>query len=140
MLSKKAQYALKALGYLAEQKNNTPVLITTIAKEKHIPLKFLENILLQLNKAEILCSKKGKGGGYFLLQDPKTISVAKIIRIIDGPIALLPCVSLYFYERCQNCDEKNCGLHDMMEGVRDATLNILENRTLNDLASGKETL
>lgn len=133
MLSKKAQYALKALGYLAEQKNNTPVLITTIAKEKHIPLKFLENILLQLNKAEILCSKKGKGGGYFLSQDPKTISVAKIIRIIDGPIALLPCVSLYFYERCQDCNEKVCRLNKVLIEARDAILGVLENKMLQDI-------
>ncbi|MEO7802239.1 MAG: Rrf2 family transcriptional regulator [Ginsengibacter sp.] len=133
MLSKKAQYALKALGYLAEQKNNTPVLITTIAKEKHIPLKFLENILLQLNKAEILCSKKGKGGGYFLVQDPKTISVAKIIRIIDGPIALLPCVSLYFYERCQDCNEKVCRLNKVLIEARDAILGVLENKMLQDI-------
>ncbi|MFZ1327884.1 MAG: Rrf2 family transcriptional regulator, partial [Chitinophagaceae bacterium] len=61
------------------------------------------------------------------------IKVANVIRLLNGPIAMLPCVSLYFYERCKNCDEKNCGLHDMMIEVRDATLNILENRTLNDL-------
>ncbi len=133
MLSKKAQYALKALGYLAVNTNNTPVLITTIAKEKHIPLKFLENILLQLNKAEILGSKKGKGGGYFLLQDPTTISIAKIIRIIDGPIALLPCVSLYFYERCQDCNEKVCRLNKVLIEARDAILSVLENKMLQDI-------
>jgi len=109
------------------------VLISEIAKKKKIPLKFLENILLELKKADILDSKKGKGGGYFLNKSPEKVKMATVIRLINGPIAMLPCVSLYFYERCKNCDEKHCGLHDMMLEVRDATLNIVENRTLRDL-------
>lgn len=140
MLSNKAQYAFRALTYLVDKYDQGPVLISDIAKKKKIPLKFLENILLELKRAGILESKKGKGGGYYIKQHPSKTSIAAIVRIVNGPISMLPCVSLYFYERCQNCDEKNCGLHDMMEGVRDATLNILEHRTLNDLASGKETL
>ncbi len=133
MLSKKSQYAFKALTYLTERFNDGPVLISEIAKKKKIPLKFLENILLELKKAGILDSKKGKGGGYFLNKSPEKIKVAAVIRLINGPIAMLPCVSLYFYERCKNCNEKHCGLHDMMIEVRDATLNIVENRTLKDL-------
>ena len=133
MLSKKSQYAFKALGYLAEKYNEGPVLIAEISRKKRIPLKFLENILLELKKAGMLDSKKGKGGGYFLKKDPARIKVASVIRLINGPIALLPCVSLYFYERCRNCNERQCNLHDMMVEVRDATLNILENRTLIDL-------
>ncbi|MEO6612451.1 MAG: Rrf2 family transcriptional regulator [Chitinophagaceae bacterium] len=133
MLSKKSQYAFKALTYLAAKFNEGPVLISEIAKKKKIPLKFLENILLELKKAGILESKKGKGGGYFLKKEPSKVKVAQVIRLVNGPIAMLPCVSLYFYERCKNCDEKNCGLHDMMIEVRDATLQILENRTLQDL-------
>lgn len=133
MLSKKSQYAFKALTYLSEKFNEGPVLISEIARKKKIPLKFLENILLELKKADILDSKKGKGGGYFLKKSPDKIKVATIIRLINGPIAMLPCVSLYFYERCKNCNETNCGLHDMMVEVRDATLNIVENRTLKDL-------
>lgn len=133
MLSAKSQYAFKALTYLTERYNKGPVLISEIAKKKKIPLKFLENILLELKKADILDSKKGKGGGYFLKKEPGKIKVATIVRLINGPIAMLPCVSLYFYERCKNCDEKNCGLHDMMIEVRDATLEILEGRTLADL-------
>ncbi|MDZ4794101.1 MAG: Rrf2 family transcriptional regulator [Bacteroidota bacterium] len=133
MLSKKSQYAFKALTYLSERFNEGPVLISDIAKKKKIPLKFLENILLELKKAGILDSKKGKGGGYFLKQSPEKVKVATVIRLINGPIAMLPCVSLYFYERCKNCNEKHCGLHDMMIQVRDATLNIVENRTLKDL-------
>ena len=140
MLSNKAQYAFRALTYLVDRYNQGPVLISDIAKKKKIPLKFLENILLELKKAGILESKKGKGGGYYIKQDPSKTSIAAVVRIVNGPISMLPCVSLYFYQRCKNCDEKNCGLHDVMEGVRDATLNILEHRTLKDLASGKETL
>jgi Rrf2 family protein len=133
MLSKKAQYAFRALEYLVEKQNQGPVLISEIAKKKKIPLKFLENILLEMRKAGFLESKKGKGGGYYLAKNPAKIPVASIIRVVDGPIAMLPCVSLYFYQRCKNCDEKHCGLHDIMEGVRDATLHILENKTLQDL-------
>jgi Rrf2 family protein len=133
MLSKKTQYAFKALTYLTEKFEKGPVLISEISKKKKIPLKFLENILLELKKADILDSKKGKGGGYFLKKDPDKIKMATIIRLVNGPIAMLPCVSLYFYERCKNCNEKQCGLHDMMIEVRDATLNIVENRTLRDL-------
>lgn len=134
MLSKKSQYAFKALAYLTEKFNEGPVLISDIAKKKKIPLKFLENILLELKKADILDSKKGKGGGYFLKQRPEKIKIATIIRLVNGPIAMLPCVSLYFYERCKNCNEKHCYLHDMMVEVRDATLQIVENRTLKDLS------
>ena len=133
MLSKKSQYAFKALSYLTEKYNQGPVLISEISKKKKVPLKFLENILLELKKAGILDSKKGKGGGYFLKMSPDKVKMATIIRLINGPIAMLPCVSLYFYERCKNCNEKHCGLHDMMIEVRDATLNIVENRTLQDL-------
>lgn len=133
MLSKKSQYAFKALEYLTLYYKKGPVLISEISKKKKIPLKFLENILLELKKAGILDSKKGKGGGYFLNKDPAKVKVATIVRLVNGPIAMLPCVSLYFYERCKNCDEKKCGLHDMMIEVRDASLGILENRTLKDL-------
>ena len=140
MLSKKAQYAFRALTHLVDKYEMGPILISEIARKKRVPIKFLENILLQLKKAGVLESKKGKGGGYFLRKHPSTTSIAAVVRIVDGPIAMLPCVSLYFYSKCKNCDERNCGLHDIMENVRDATLNILENRTLNDLATGKESI
>jgi Rrf2 family protein len=140
MLSQKAQYAFRALTHLVAHYNKGPVLISEIAKKKKIPLKFLENILLELKRAGVLESKKGKGGGYYIKDHPSKTPVAKVVRVVNGPIAMLPCVSLYFYEKCHNCDELNCGLHDMMEDVRDATLNILETRTLQDLVSGKESL
>jgi Rrf2 family protein len=114
MLSKKTQYALKALMYLTEKKSGGPVLIAEISKKKKIPLKFLENILLELKKADILSSKKGKGGGYFFNLPPDKIPLATVMRLIDGPIALLPCVSLNFYEKCKNCEEKKCGLNKVL--------------------------
>jgi Rrf2 family protein len=139
MLTQKAQYAFRALTYLVNHYQQGPVLISDIAESKHIPLKFLENILLQLKNAGILESKKGKGGGYYIKTDPKKTTVASVMRIVDGPIAMLPCVSLYFYQKCKNCDEHNCGLHSIMEEVRDASLQILENKTLAQLAEGKES-
>lgn len=134
MLSKKTQYGLKALGYLAERYGKGPVLIADIAEKKCIPLKFLESILLLLKQNNILESKKGKGGGYYLADAPKKTSIAQVIRIIGGPIALLPCVSLNFYEKCGDCDEEHCGLRKTMAIVRDATLKVLEKKTLCDLS------
>ena len=134
MLSKKSQYAFKALIYLSEHSDKGPVLISEISKKKKIPLKFLENILLELRKAGVLESKKGKRGGYYFAVDPHKVSLARIMRLLDGPIALLPCVSLNFYEKCKDCDERVCGLNRMMAQVRDATLKVLENKTLADLA------
>lgn len=138
MLSKRSQYAFRALTVLAEQYEQGPVLIATIARKKKIPLKFLENILLELKEAKILESKKGKGGGYFLKNLPEKTTLASIIRIVNGPIALLPCVSLYFYESCKGCDKKSCQLSSIMEEVRDATLGVLEHRTLKDLTATKK--
>ena len=133
MLSKKTRYAFRALAYLAENYGKGPILICTISTEKKIPLKFLENILNELKKANLLESKKGKGGGYFLKISPKKINLATVIRVINGPIALLPCVSLNFYEKCEDCDEEHCGIRRMMTITRDATLRILEKKTLHDI-------
>lgn len=133
MLSKKTQYALKALGYLASEYGKGPVLISEIAERKNIPVKFLETILLELKNNHILDSKKGKGGGYFLMQSPKKTTLATIIRLVGGPIALIPCVSLNFYEKCEDCDETVCGVNKVMAQTRDATLKILGKKTLHDL-------
>ena len=133
MLSKKTQYALKALEYLVAHYNQGPVLISEIAEQKHIPLKFLENILLELRHHDILDSKKGKGGGYMLRTEPEKTSLANVIRIVEGPIAMLPCVSLYFYKPCESCDQTQCRIHDLFIEARDAILNVLENKTLADL-------
>lgn len=133
MLSKKTQYAFHALTYLAENQDKGPILISEISEERKISLKFLENILLELKKAGILGSKKGKGGGYYLIKEPEDVPLARIIRMLDGPIALLPCVSLHYYEKCENCTEESCGLNEVMCEVRDNTLKVLENKTLNDV-------
>lgn len=133
MLSKKAQYAIKALEYLANRYEQGPVLISEISEQKHIPLKFLENILLELRKADILESKKGKGGGYLLKAPPEQTTVANVIRVIDGPIAMLPCVSLYFYKPCDHCDQENCRIQALFAEARDAVLGVLEHKTLQDL-------
>lgn len=134
MISKKTKYGIKALTYLAKQKNKTPVQIATIAKSENISRKFLESILLTLRKSGFLGSKKGKGGGYYLLKEPKDIKMASVMRILEGPIAMLPCVSLNFYEKCNDCpDEKTCTIHNLMIEVRDSALRIFDNKSLADL-------
>ncbi len=135
MLSRKTKYGLKALIYIARQDRSMPILISEIAENERISKKFLETILLDLKKFGILGSKMGKGGGYYLLKDPKEIKVASILRVLDGPIALLPCVSLNFYEKCDDCpSEDTCSLNKLMIQVRDNALSILENKSLYDLA------
>ena len=134
MLSKKTKYGIKALTYLAKQENKTPVQIATISSSENISLKFLESILLTLRKNGFLGSKKGKGGGYYLLQEPKDIKMTEIMRVLEGPIAMVPCVSLNFYEKCDDCPDENlCSIHELMAKVRDNTLSIFRNTTLADL-------
>ena len=136
MLSKKTKYALHALTYLAKKEANEPTLILEIAENSRIPRKFLESILLDLKKQGILNSKMGKGGGYFLRQAPSQIQISTIIRLFNGPIALLPCVSLNYYQRCDECtDEKTCGLNKVFIDVRNETLRILENKSIQDIVN-----
>ncbi|WP_461041926.1 RrF2 family transcriptional regulator [Spirosoma harenae] len=136
MISKKAKYALKALKVLTEEFGNGPVLIATISEKEHIPKKFLETILLELRNHGVLQSQKGKGGGYLLRIDPERINLAQIVRIIDGPIAPTPCVSLNFYVRCDDCaDEETCPIRPIMLQVRDANLSVYESTTLQMLAN-----
>ena len=135
MLSKKTKYGLKALIYIAKHSGTEPVLISEISDNERIPKKFLEAILLDLKKHGILGSKKGKGGGYYLLKDPKEITAATLIRVLDGPLAMLPCVSLNYYEKCDDCpDEAKCNLNKFMAQVRDNTLSLLQQKSLYDLA------
>lgn len=120
--------------YIAKQDKSKPVLISEIAEHENISKKFLEAILLDLKKNGILGSRMGKGGGYYLLKEAKDIRIASLIRILDGPIALLPCVSLNFYEKCDDCpSEEACSLHRVMIQVRDNALSILEQKSLLDL-------
>ena len=142
MISKKAKYALKALKVLAESyEDRKPVLISQIAQRERIPKKFLEAILLDLRNHGILQSQKGKGGGYFLRLAPAEVTFARVLRIVDGPLAPTLCVSLYFYGRCEDCvDETSCTLRTVMEQWRDANLAVLEQKTVADLLAGREEL
>ncbi|WP_296384183.1 Rrf2 family transcriptional regulator [Winogradskyella sp.] len=136
MLSKKTKYGIKALVYLAKQEERIPVQISVISKSENISQKFLESILLTLRKNGILGSKKGKGGGYYLLKEPKDIPMTAVMRLLEGPIAMIPCVSLNFYEKCDDCpDENACAVNKLMLKVRDNTLKIFRNTTLADLSN-----
>lgn len=131
MLSKKCKYAIHALVFLAERYGEGPVQIGEIAVNQSIPKKFLEAILLELKNARILNSKKGKGGGYYLLRKPEEINLTEVIRLMNGAIALLPCVSVNYYEACDECiDEKHCTIRSTFLTVRDETLKILTQNTL----------
>ena len=136
MVSKKTKYGIKALTYLAKQESNIPVRISTISENENISLKFLETILLSLRKHGFLGSKKGKGGGYYLLKAPEDIPMTDVMRVLEGPIAMVPCVSLNFYEKCADCpDENTCAVNKLMLKVRDNTLAVFKNTTLKDLSS-----
>jgi Rrf2 family protein len=138
MLSQKAKYALKATAYLAAHYGEGPILMPIIAQAKNIPLRFLENIFHQLKQAGLLTSHRGRQGGYELLVPPDQVNLARIIRLVDGPIAMLTCVSLHFYEPCAGCDEHSCGLKRVMAEARDSLLAILEKKTLTDIVDLRE--
>jgi Rrf2 family protein len=134
MLSKKTKYAIKALVSLGKNMGNPPIQISKIAEEEKIPKKFLEQILLDLRNAGFLYSKKGAGGGYSLNKDPKEIFLVQIMRITDGPIAMVPCASLNFYHKCEECkSEVTCGIRSVFVDVRDVTLKILSETSIADI-------
>ncbi|KJD32526.1 Rrf2 family transcriptional regulator [Tamlana nanhaiensis] len=135
MLSKKTKYGLKALTFIARSTDENPVQVSAIAKSEQIPQKFLESILLTLKKSGILGSKKGKHGGYYLRVSPEEILMTEVMRVLEGPIAMVSCVSLNFYEKCDDCaDEHACSVNKLMIQVRDSTLNVFRNTTLADLS------
>ncbi len=141
MLSKKAKYALQALLQLAKEYDQGPTLISELARREGIPKKFLELILLDLKRHGILQSKKGKGGGYFLGKNPQAIFLGQVIRVLDGPLAPIPCVSQTAYMKCQECkDEKTCGIRLVMQEVRDATAKILDSTSLADMIARVEKM
>ncbi|MCX7863362.1 MAG: Rrf2 family transcriptional regulator [Bacteroidales bacterium] len=140
MLSKKAQYALYALRYLSMKKDKKPVLIKEIVEAEQLPQKFLEAILVDLKNAGIVNSKKGKNGGYYLIKEPKEINFADIIRIFDGAIALLPCATYKYYEKCTKCDQdEDCGLRNVVKEIRDKTVQVLKSLTLQDVIDRDKT-
>ena len=134
MLSHKSKYALKAMIALAKEFGQGPLLISDIAQREAIPRKFLELILLELKNRGLVQSKKGKGGGYFLARQPNQVTLGEILRIVEGPLAPIPCVSRTAYARCADCrNERSCGVRIVMKDVREATARILDSTTLDDV-------
>jgi Rrf2 family protein len=133
MLSQKAKYGFQALLMLAERRDGEPMLIADIADAQNLPRKFLELILLELKRHGILHSRRGKHGGYALARDPSEITFGEVVRIIDGPLASVLCVSQTAYRRCPDCkDEASCAIRKVFRRVRDATSAILDSHTLAD--------
>lgn len=136
MISKKMKYAIKALTYLARHaEKETCVRTAEIATEEQIPKKFLEQILLELKKAKMVNSIQGNTGGYYLLKPAQQINLAEIYRLFEGPIALIPCASEVFYERCEDCrDEKKCKIKRNIRKIRNQTLAAMEQVTIQSLS------
>ncbi len=137
MLTQKAKYAIKALIFLAQNKG----LVKTkdIAEKARIPKKFLESILLELKSHKLVASIQGAAGGYYLLEEPSGITLALIYRIFEGPIALVPCASMNFYQPCSDCeDEQSCQIRAAMIRVREQTLKVLESITIQQMVDGED--
>ncbi|MBK8210009.1 MAG: Rrf2 family transcriptional regulator [Rhodospirillales bacterium] len=136
MLSQKAKYALKALCQLARHPEGQLMLVSDIAEREQAPRKFLELILLDLKRHGMVFSQRGKHGGYALAKAPGSITVGEVIRILDGPLAPLPCASLTGYRRCLDCDdERTCPVRSVMRRVRDAMAEIVDHTTIADAAA-----
>ena len=137
MLSLRAKYALKAMVYLAQQRGDEPLSVTDVASRTNVPRPFLEQILSDLKRRNLLISRRGKQGGFLLARKPQDISFADIIRHVDGPLALAPCASRTAYRPCPECrDVKTCELRRTFIAARDATAAVLENTNLADLLAG----
>ncbi len=134
MLSKKTKYAINALIYIAKQDDNSPVMSSEISTKQHIPKKFLERILLDLKDAKILDSKRGRHGGYFLNKSTEDINLAEVMRLFDGAIAFLPCVTHDYYEPCEECKfEEQCGIRHAFMELKHMTVKFLKSCTLKDI-------
>lgn len=141
MITKKSKYAIKALIYLAKQPKLQPVLIEEVSTNERIPKKFLEAILLDLRKAGILGSKKGKGGGYYLLKPADEITMAEVMRLFDGAIALVPCVAHKYYEACEECmDEITCPIREVFRIIREQTVATLKDNNFAELIDKEKKL
>ena len=134
-LSRRSEYGLRALTDLARTEPSVTVPLATLAKRNNLPPKFLEQIMATLKRGGIVRTTLGAHGGYALADDPTTVSVGRVIRLLDGALAPLPCVSLRYYAKCSCPDEGTCALRDVMLDVRDATLAILDEETLAQLAA-----
>ncbi|MDA8428621.1 MAG: Rrf2 family transcriptional regulator [Geobacteraceae bacterium] len=139
MISKKTLYAFKALIHLAGTPSGQPVLIADLARVENIPKKFLEFILLSLRKGGLLQSRVGKGGGYTLAVPAQRITIGSIVRILEGDIAPVQCLSTTNYARCEECrDEATCGIRLTMADVNDALATVLDGLTLADMIERSE--
>ncbi|HYO95142.1 MAG TPA: Rrf2 family transcriptional regulator [Polyangiaceae bacterium] len=139
MITMKTKYALKALCRLALAPAGEPMLIADIAQQEGIPRKFLELILVELKQHGVLQSRKGRGGGYLLARRPDTITLASVLRVLDGPIAPVPCLSRTSYQRCAECrDEATCGVRLILKDAYAASVQVLENTTLADMLQRAE--
>jgi Rrf2 family protein len=139
MISKKTKYALRALSYLAQQTDNRPVLIADLAQSAKVPRKFLEFILLSLRKGGLLVSRIGKGGGYRLAHKPSEITIASVVRILEGGFSLVHCLNDNGVNSCEEGnDPANCGIHLVMKDVKNAISSVLETTTLADMIDRSE--
>ncbi len=138
MLSQKCKYALQAMLALARAEPEQLCLVSDIAEAGNLPRKFLEAILLELNRNGLVRSRRGRGGGYALAKPADAITFGQIVRIMDGPLAPLSCVSVNYYRRCEDCrDEAACDIRRVMRRVRDAIAQELDETSLADaLAEG----
>ncbi|MCM8731873.1 RrF2 family transcriptional regulator [Hephaestia sp. GCM10023244] len=134
MLTQRSRYALRAMLYLAQAPvGGPPIAMHRIATHANVPRKFLELILADLRDAGLLVSRRGKLGGYYLSKPTHLVSLGEIIRVIEGPLALVPCVSRTAYKRCKDCeDEATCAIRHAMMRVRDETARILDGTSLAD--------
>jgi len=130
MLTAKGKYGLKALVHLAQFPPGELALVANIAAANNIPKKFLDAILGDLRNAGIVQSRKGKGGGYRLARLPEEINVGAIVRVLDGPLAPIPCASHTRYEACDDCDVATCQVRHTMLNVRNAIAEVLDGTTL----------
>lgn len=134
-LSKRGEYGLRALHDLAAHHGEGPIPNKVLAERNNIPTKFLERILLMLKRGRIVRSQKGPRGGYYLARAPEEITLAEVVRLLDGPLAPISCVSEIAYEPCGCPDMETCGLRRVMQEVRDTVAKIMENTTLADLTA-----
>lgn len=134
-LSRRSEYGLRALVDLVHHVDDGPVPLATLAERNRLPGKFLEQILASLKHAGIVRTTLGSHGGYTMAADPSTVSVGRVIRLLDGALAPIACVSLRYYEPCTCPDEASCELRDLMIDVRDAMLAILDRESLATLAA-----
>lgn len=133
MISNKAKYAFRALLAIAAAPRGEALTSAEIARTYAIPHKFLEQILLDLKKAGVLDSRRGKSGGYVMLRPADTLTFGEVLRIFEGPLAPLPCLSRQSYRRCEDCvDEATCEVRREFGRAYDASRKVLDSRTLAD--------